>query len=691
MEKIFDIAKDERKKWGDIAAPIDANFTEVKTAADRKKGAPGTAEGAEVFNDYDANTAAGTFSHAEGEDTAASGEAAHAEGYGTEAAGYAAHAEGYRAQALQLYAHAEGKDTDASGQVSHAEGLETVAGGTCSHAEGRRAAASGTNSHAEGTETVAGNYSHAEGVQADASGDTAHAEGYKTKALGQFSHAEGSDCTCESSAPRSHVEGFNTKASAPNSHAEGNGSHVLSGGDAGHCEGCSTWVWSFAGHAEGNQTQAWDTAHAEGYLSQAQGTLSHAGGYGSHATGYSSFAHGLAINTVLDYEVSFGKYNANGPRTAFSIGIGTAEDDRRNALEVTISGNTYLYGVGGYNGTNADEAVPINQLDRPTRATVNMNDCLQTGFYPWCTLGRPEGCTGAFSLSVRRASTPDGNGFYTVEQTCYGREAELGQVWTRMVFDKGGSTSPDTDYMEWIRVDGGGQEGGMDPEEAKALLLSTGVGVCQWRDGNCPGVQMTGIATPSVVAYFSGDKAIYALGGTDGKWHNFWGPAADVSPLCMSSTEYLCDPTTNKPYPGKAYLMSRLTDGHMLLCLWNGSDMVVLTDFDAAAPSATDCPRVVEIDDTKLPEDRDYTQAEMDAAGITREVWTDITRGLVASLRDTSSSRSVYAFLGYSGGMARFECPLAGNTGDGTGYLIKTSGVGVSSTYNVKFYVKQGA
>lgn len=688
MEKIFDIAKDERKKWGDIAAPIDANFTEAKTAADEAKsaaqkaqntadgkcGAEGEAEGAEVFNDYGANTAAGKFSHAEGEDTAASGEAAHAEGYGTEAAGYAAHAEGYRAQALQLYAHAEGKDTDASGQVSHAEGFETVAGGTCSHAEGRRAAASGTNSHAEGTETVAGNYSHA--------------EGYKTKALGQFSHAEGSDCVCEAAATCSHAEGFNTKASAPNSHAEGNGSHVLQGGDSGHCEGCGTWVWSFAGHAEGNQTQAWDTAHAEGYLSQAQGTLSHAGGYGSHATGYSSFAHGLAINTVLDYEVSFGKYNANGPRTAFSIGFGTAEDDRRNALEVTISGNTYLYGVGGYNGTNADGAVPINQLDRPTRATVNMNDCLQTGFYPWCTLGRPEGCTGAFSLSVRRASTPDGNGFYTVEQTCYGREAELGQVWTRMVFDKGGSTSPDTDYMEWIRVDGGGQEGGMDPEEAKALLLSTGVGLCQWRDGNCPGVQMTGIATPAAVAYFSGDRAIYASSEADGTWHNFWGPSADVTPMCMSSTEYLCDPTTNKPYAGKAYLMSRLSDGHMLLCLWNGTDMVVLVDFDAAAPSAANCPKVVEIDSTKLPDDRDYTQAEMNAAGITLEVWTDITRGLVASLRDASGS--VYAFLGYSG-MARFECPLAGNTGDGMGYLIKKSGAGASSTYNVRFYTKAGA
>lgn len=203
-------------------------------------------------------------------------------------------------------------------------------------------------------------------------------------------------------------------------------------------------------------------SHAEGVHTTASGEGSHAGGYGSVSGGIASFAHGFGINTTLDYETALGMFNAEGPRTRFSVGIGTADDDRKNALEVTTSGNTYLYGVGGYDGTNADTAVPVNQLDRPTRSTVNMNDCLQTGFYPWCTLGRPAGATGAFSLSVRRASTPDGNGFYTVEQTCYGREAELGQVWTRMVFDKGGSTSPDTDYMEWIRVDGSGGGGGKD-------------------------------------------------------------------------------------------------------------------------------------------------------------------------------------------------------------------------------------
>lgn len=85
-----------------------------------------------------------------------------------------------------------------------------------------------------------------------------------------------------------------------------------------------------------------------------------------------------------------------------------------------------------------------------TRDGSNMNDCLQTGFYPWCTLGRPSGATGAFSLAVRRSSSADSAGFYTVEQTCFGREAELGQVYTRLVFIKSDGTS---DFMDWVRID----------------------------------------------------------------------------------------------------------------------------------------------------------------------------------------------------------------------------------------------
>lgn len=203
---------------------------------------------------------------------------------------------------------------------------------------------------------------------------------------------------------------------------------------------------------------------------KATGKYSHAGGWGSVSGGYASFAHGVGISTTLDHEVSFGTWNATGPRTIFAVGIGTSDDDRKNALEVTTSGNTYLYGVGGYDGTNADTAVPVNQLDQPSRGTENMNECLKTGFYPWCTLGRPAGATGAFSLAVRRSTTPDYQGYYTVHQTAFGREAELGQVWTRMVFEK---SEAERDYMEWIRVDGagGGDAGGGGGKDDAPLII----------------------------------------------------------------------------------------------------------------------------------------------------------------------------------------------------------------------------
>lgn len=88
----------------------------------------------------------------------------------------------------------------------------------------------------------------------------------------------------------------------------------------------------------------------------------------------------------------------------------------------------------------------------PTREGwgFNMNECLESGVYPWCTLGRPSESTGAFTLIVKKTTTADGNGFYSVEQTAYGREAELGQVWKRIIFQKAGE---ETQYGEWIRID----------------------------------------------------------------------------------------------------------------------------------------------------------------------------------------------------------------------------------------------
>jgi hypothetical protein len=42
--------------------------------------------------------------------------------------------------------------------------------------------------------------------------------------------------------------------------------------------------------------------------------------------------------------------------TIHSVGIGTSEDDRKNAHEIMKNGDHYIYGIGGYDGANYSEA-----------------------------------------------------------------------------------------------------------------------------------------------------------------------------------------------------------------------------------------------------------------------------------------------------------------------------------------------
>lgn len=183
---------------------------------------------------------------------------------------------------------------DTSGAYAHAEGNATIANGISSHSEGKKTFASGDQSHAEGFT------SHAQG-------SSSHAEGYGTTSFGVASHAEGT---------HSHAEGIGSHAEGANTHAEGSYSHA---------EGANT-------HAEGSDS------HAEGCRSHAEGLYSHAEGY-----------YTVTTNTAEHTE---GKYNVSNTGTRSSIGIGTDENDRKNAFEVMENGDTFIYGVGEYDGTN---------------------------------------------------------------------------------------------------------------------------------------------------------------------------------------------------------------------------------------------------------------------------------------------------------------------------------------------------
>ena len=171
--------------------------------------------------------------------------------------------------------------------------------------------ASGKYSHAEGYSTYAKGYcSHTEGYVTMASGDYSHAEGGVAEASGKYSHAEGCQTTAKGS--YSHAEGFNATASGNRSHAEG-ANTIASGG------------WS---HAEGLQTTAHNSyEHAEG-------------SYNVSNTGKTD-----------DLE------------TRHSVGIGTSSSDSKNAHEIMANGDHYIYGLGGYDGTNATD-ISVKTLQR---------------------------------------------------------------------------------------------------------------------------------------------------------------------------------------------------------------------------------------------------------------------------------------------------------------------------------------
>lgn len=154
-----------------------------------------------------------------------------------------------------------------------------------------------------------------------ATGVNSVAEGWGM-ARGDYSHAEG---TGTAEGEYSHAEGFDTKT-------------TVFGIDA-HAEGSSTTANGYASHTEGGFTTAeGEYSHAEGESTTAQNNAEHAQGR-FNASHKSSSTFGDAGNTLS------------------SIGFGTADSTRKNAVETMQDGKTFIYGLGGYDGTNPTNGV----------------------------------------------------------------------------------------------------------------------------------------------------------------------------------------------------------------------------------------------------------------------------------------------------------------------------------------------
>lgn len=200
-----------------------------------------------------------------------------------------------------------------------------------STAEGNTTASTGIASHAEGYgTTAAGWYSHAEGLSTKA-GYGAHAENECTFARGVSSHAEGYSTV--SSGINSHAEGNKSVSSGNFSHAEGHETH--SDGLGSHTEGHQTYASSSYTHAEGVQTRATGGyAHAEGCETVASGATSHAQGYLTVASGAQSHTEGYKT------QATNARAHAEGTSTV-AAGVSSHAEGMS-----TYAGNSYTHAEG---------------------------------------------------------------------------------------------------------------------------------------------------------------------------------------------------------------------------------------------------------------------------------------------------------------------------------------------------------
>ena len=126
-------------------------------------------------------------------------------------------------------------------------------------------------------------------------------------------------------------------AYAQNSHTEG--WKNIAGGSNAHAEG---WATKSLGH----------TAHTEGRDSIANANYSHAEGRQTTAGGEGSHSEGYVTTTTNQGEHAEGKYNISiSGTTIHTVGVGTNNNNKKNAHVITNDGKHYIPGVGGYLGT----------------------------------------------------------------------------------------------------------------------------------------------------------------------------------------------------------------------------------------------------------------------------------------------------------------------------------------------------
>ncbi|MBN1391318.1 MAG: hypothetical protein JW947_00780 [Sedimentisphaerales bacterium] len=202
--------------------------------------------------------------------------------------------------------------------------------------------ASGAKSVALGTSTASGDNSVAMGLNTTASGNYSTAIGYYSTAIGAYSIAIGSNATA--SGAYSTAIGLDSTASNTASVAIGEG--AVASGDASTAMGLYTTASEYYSTSMGFYTLS------SGRASTAMGVFTKAESYASTAAGRYNIGGGTADSWV-----------ATDP--LYEIGIGTADDNRANALTVLKNGNV---GIGT---TSPDRTLHVKDVMRlEPRATA---------------------------------------------------------------------------------------------------------------------------------------------------------------------------------------------------------------------------------------------------------------------------------------------------------------------------------
>lgn len=302
---------------------------------------------------------------------------------------------------VSIQGTAKSSDSVAIGQGSVAETEQGAMALIKGHATGQQSLATNTSS-ASGTNSVAMNASSASNTQSFAVNNST-ASGVNSASLNKGNaSAENSISTNISTATGVNSAALNngnasgegsvamnySKATGKGSVAIGLG--TVAKGEYSLAQGNETRANNHDSHAEGYYTNASsDQSHTEGIFTTTNGLASHAEGQGSTTGTNATAAHAEGYYTIANNESEHaqGKYNVSDTEnsgTLFTIGNGTAKDNRHNVVGIYHNGDINIEGPNttnhntGYFKTTVDgshaEVVRGNYTQTIGTATKN-NTC----------------------------------------------------------------------------------------------------------------------------------------------------------------------------------------------------------------------------------------------------------------------------------------------------------------------------